>query len=128
MFNYFKSFRSKRPSSPSPNERIVISPEARVSSGQDGAAFLHARSGIVFTSNRIGARIWQGLVESESAEVIAARIGREHGVAQDQAYRDAVAFIGELESHGFLSRGFPSRGFASRGFDSGGFDSGRAGG
>lgn len=76
-----------------------------MSSGQDGAAFLHARSGIVFTSNRIGGQIWQGLVERESTEAITLRIAREHGVAQDQVYRDAVAFIGELETQGFVSRG-----------------------
>jgi hypothetical protein len=84
---------------------IVISSNARVSLGQNGAVFLHARSGIVFTSNHIGARIWQGLLDCEGAEAISARISQEAGIPHDIVRRDTVQFVAELKTHGFLSRG-----------------------
>jgi hypothetical protein len=66
--------------------------------------FLHARRGVVFTSNRIGARIWQGLVDQEAVETIVARISREADVGLDRVRQDATEFVAELETHGFLSR------------------------
>jgi hypothetical protein len=85
--------------------RVTISPDATVSLSQNGAVFLHARSGIVFTSNRIGARIWQGLLGGEGVETITERISLENGVEQNQVRQDATEFVGELETHGFLIRG-----------------------
>jgi hypothetical protein len=83
---------------------VTISPDATVSLSQNGVVFLHARSGIVFTSNHIGATIWQGLLGGEGLESITGRISLENGVGQDQVRQDATAFIGELETHGFLVR------------------------
>ncbi len=88
---------------------IVISADARVSFDQKGAVFLNARSGIVFTSNHIGARIWQGLLDCEGVETIAARISLEAGVRHDQVRQDTAEFIVELETQGFLSRGIGCR-------------------
>jgi hypothetical protein len=85
-------------------DRVTISPDATVSLSQNGAVFLHARSGIVFTSNHIGATIWQGLLGGEGLESITGRISRENGLAQDQVRQDATDFIGELETQGFLIR------------------------
>jgi len=83
---------------------IVISSDARVSLVRDGAVFLHSRSGIVFTSNHIGARIWQGLLDREGVEAIVARISREAGIPHDLVRRDTQDFVGELETQGFLCR------------------------
>ena len=83
---------------------IVISSDARVSLDQDGAVFLQVRRGIVFTSNRIGARIWQGLQDREGVETIAARISAENGVPHDRVRQDTAAFVAELDAQGFLSR------------------------
>ena len=70
----------------------------------DGAVFLHSRSGIVFTSNRIGARIWQGLLDRQGVEAIAARISQEAGMPHDLVRRDTQDFVVELETQGFLRR------------------------
>jgi hypothetical protein len=88
----------------SEGDSIVISPDAKVSLDRSGAVFLHARRGIVFTSNRIGARIWQGLVDREAVETIAARISREAGIGLDRVRKDTAEFVAELETHGFLFR------------------------
>jgi hypothetical protein len=110
MINYFARFRNRARLTPGPDpagegNMIAISSDARVSLGQNGAVFLHARSGIVFTSNRVGARIWQGLLDREGVEAIAAKISREAGVPHDLVRRDTAEFVAELETQGFLSRG-----------------------
>jgi hypothetical protein len=109
MTNHFARFWNRaRPAPTQPRtgegDSIVISPDAKVSLDQNGAVFLHAGRGIVFTSNRIGARIWQGLVDREVVETIAARISREAGVGLDRVRQDATEFVAELETHGFLFR------------------------
>jgi coenzyme PQQ synthesis protein D (PqqD) len=86
------------------SDPISISPYAKVSLDPNGAAFLHVRSGLVFTSNRIGARIWRGLLERESVETIIARISDENGVPAAQARQDTVEFVAELEAQGFVLR------------------------
>ena len=96
--------RTIRPQRTEEDNPILISPHAQVSADQNGAVFLHACSGVVFTSNRIGARIWQGLRDGEGMEAIAASISRENGVRQDLVRQDAAEFVRELEIHGFLSR------------------------
>jgi hypothetical protein len=115
MINYFARFlnRARAMSAPSrttESNPIVISADARVSLDQKGAVFLNARSGVVFTSNHIGARIWQGLLDSEGVETIASRISREAGVRHDQVRQDTAEFITELETQGFLSRSVGRRG------------------
>jgi hypothetical protein len=115
MINYFARFRNRARVAPAPRQTgegkpIVISADARVSLDQQGAVFLNARSGIVFTSNHIGARIWRGLLDSEAVETIAARISREAGARPELVHRDTAEFIAELETHGFLSRGVGWRG------------------
>jgi hypothetical protein len=109
MLDYFKRIRNRRRFAPEAERNgeggpIVISPDAKVSLDPNGAAFLHARSGVLFTSNRVGARIWQGLMERESVEAIAARISREYVIERDQTRRDTLEFVAELETRGFLSR------------------------
>ena len=89
----------------SEDDPIVISSNARVSLDQNGAVFLNARSGIVFTSNHIGARIWQGLLNREGLEAMAVRISQEAGAPHDLVRRDTAEFVAELEAQGFLSRG-----------------------
>lgn len=88
---------------------IEISSHARVSLVPDGAIFLNSRRGIVFTSNQIGALIWQGLLARESLETITARISRQTGVLSDLVRRDAEQFVAELETQGFLFRGIGCR-------------------
>jgi hypothetical protein len=109
MIKYFARFRKRARLKPWPRQSsggnpIAISSDARVSLGENGAVFLHARSGIVFTSNHVGARIWQGLLDREGVEAMALRISREAGVPHDLVRRDTAEFVAELETHGFLSR------------------------
>jgi hypothetical protein len=83
---------------------IGISPDCKVSLSQDGAVFLHTGKGIIYTSNGIGARIWQGLQDRQTVDEISAKIGRDYGVPGERVRQDAALFMAELESQGFLSR------------------------
>ena len=83
---------------------VGISPDCKVSLSQDGAVFLQTAKGIVYTSNGIGARIWQGLQDRQSVNEISAQIGRDYGVPGERVRQDAVHFLAELESQGFLTR------------------------
>jgi hypothetical protein len=74
----------------------------------DGVVFLHVGKGAVFNSNRIGARIWKGLIDRESLGAMAARIACEYGVEPQQVERDAREFLTDLEAQGFLTLGASS--------------------
>src|SRR5438105_1599356 len=89
--------------------RFSISPDARASVRQDGVVFLHVGSGSVFTSNRIGARIWRGLLEQEGLDSIAAEVSREYAVPREQVEQDAAGFIATLETEGLLTRSLARR-------------------
>jgi hypothetical protein len=109
MINYFTRFRNRARIQAALLRRrednpIGVSLDARVSLEDSGAVFLNARSGVVFTSNRVGSRIWQGLLDRESLETIAMRISREAGVQIDQVRQDTAEFVTELEVQGFLFR------------------------
>jgi hypothetical protein len=100
-FEMLRLFRGRTPQ----HKPIGISPDCKVSLNQDGAVFLHTAKGIVYTSNGIGARIWQGLQDRQSVDEISAQIAVDYGVPGERVRQDAVHFLAELESQGFLSRG-----------------------
>jgi hypothetical protein len=79
-------------------------PSVRVSVDGDGAVFLDLASGRLFSSNRVGAHIWQGLVRQLSAAAIAADISREYGIDVDTAERDTRHFLAELSRQHLLNR------------------------
>jgi hypothetical protein len=84
---------------------LTISPDVIASTHPDGVVFLHIGRGDVFNSNRIGARIWRGLIDQEPLGAVTAGIAREYGVEPEQAERDATEFLTDLEAQGFLTRG-----------------------
>jgi hypothetical protein len=89
--------------------RFSLSPDARASVRGDGVVFLDVNSGSVFTSNRIGARIWRGLLEHEGMDAIAANISHEYAVPRQQVEEDAAGFIADLEAAGLLARNTEAR-------------------
>src|SRR5262245_922745 len=83
---------------------LEISLATRASIHDDGVVFLHLETGILFQSNRVGARIWAGLERRENLQDIVIRISREYGVPAAHVEHDAKEFLAELEVAGFLSR------------------------
>jgi hypothetical protein len=84
--------------------RFEVSPDVKASVREDGIVLLHIARGLVFTSNRVGARIWQGLAASEGLAAITEAISREHGITRERATHDAAAFISTMETEGLLVR------------------------
>ncbi len=84
--------------------RWLVSPEVQASVHADGAVFLHTGRSVLFSCNRVGAGIWQGVVNGETPRDIAAGISRDYGVAADEVERDTLAFLTQMEAQGILKR------------------------
>src|ERR1044071_9349899 len=83
---------------------FTILPGGRASINPEGAVFLNVEKGVIFRSNRVGSRIWQGVQKQESPAYMAAQISREYDVAEERAAQDTALFLAQLEAEGFLVR------------------------
>ena len=84
------------------SEFFRVLPAGRASIHADGAVFLNVERGVIFKSNRLGSRIWQGVQNQESPAAMAAEISREYRIPQQQAAEDTAQFLNQLEAEGFL--------------------------
>ena len=82
----------------------AVSSEVRSTVEGGNLVLLHMKKGLLFKSNRTGARIWQGLQDRRPLLRIAEELSREFGVPPDVVKRDVDGFIADLESHGLLAR------------------------
>lgn len=80
-----------------------VSPAGRISVNPDGAVFFHVETGVVFKANRVGARIWQAVLEGHCADAIAGEVSREFAAPLERVAQDTVRFLSELEGAGFLA-------------------------
>jgi len=87
-----------------PGSAYSVSNCGRISLHSEGVVFLHLQTGVLFKANRIGARIWEGVLRRDSPETISAAISREYEVPASQVAQDTIGFLAELEAHGFLCR------------------------
>ena len=83
---------------------LTILPAGRASLNPDGVVFLNVASGVVFKSNRVGSRIWEGVQKQQNPAAIAAQISREYCIPNEQASEDTATFLAQLEAEGFLAR------------------------
>jgi hypothetical protein len=102
MFRFFQ--RPKRAALHKASDGFKILPAGRISLTSEGAVFLHLETGTVFRSNRVGARIWRGVLDGQNQEYIADEISREYGAPREQVAQHTAQFLTELESAGFLAR------------------------
>jgi len=94
-----------RPAATTDVGRYRVNPEAAASIHDDGLVILHVPSGRIFTSNRTGARVWQGLQRQLPLDAIAVEISDDYGIDPATARKDAVCFLAELERNGLTERG-----------------------
>src|SRR6187397_3090350 len=85
-----------------PEPRYRVSPNGRTSSHPDGVVFLHMETGVLFKANRIGARIWEGVLNQDDAETIVSGISRDYAVPLSLVAKDTAGFLADLEAQGFL--------------------------
>jgi hypothetical protein len=100
MFQFLCKFRTTEQ-----DRGFAVAPEVTVRVHGEGAVFLHATNGIVYSCNRVGAQIWKGLREGRSLGAIAGDIAQEYGVSADFVSRDAGQFVADLKRVGILVRG-----------------------
>ena len=105
MARFFPGFaryaRGRKPNTPALS--YTISSAGRTAMHEDGAVFLHLHTGVLFKSNRVGARIWRGVLNHDSPATIISQISSEYGVDESQAAQDAVQFLAQLEAEGFVT-------------------------
>jgi Coenzyme PQQ synthesis protein D (PqqD) len=100
MFDFLRSDRDF-----SGTSGYALRPDIKASVHAEGLVLLDAARGTVLSSNRVGARIWQGIEAGSSLDRIAAEIATDFGVAPDVVRRDAARFVDELRAEGILVEG-----------------------
>jgi len=104
MFKQIRMIARKNPGNAA-RGCLAVSPHVRISSEGDGMTLLDVARGMVFTCNRTGRLIWQGLTSGQSLASIATGLSREYGLPEDQAAQDVTAFVSELRAGGLLVNG-----------------------
>jgi hypothetical protein len=80
------------------------SPEALHRTIDGKAVILHAKTGVYFSLNRMGSRIW-ALLETESTPAsLCSELLKDFEVEPDVLIRDVSSFLGELEDADLLRR------------------------
>lgn len=83
-----------------------VSRHVQVTANQNGLVLLHTPRGLIFTTNRLGAQIWDGLREDRPVGEITARLSGQYDVPLARIQADTDCFLGELRACGLL---VPSR-------------------
>lgn len=83
---------------------FIVSPEVAASFHDNGIVVLHTGKGTVFTANKAGARIWQGIEQRLTSEAIAQEISSVYQLAQSTAREHTFRFLSQLEQHALIQR------------------------
>jgi hypothetical protein len=68
----------------------------------DGIVLLQLSQGTVFTANRVGATIWNGVADRWSLDRMAESISSEFHIPAQGAREDAAEFLAQLAAEGLL--------------------------
>jgi hypothetical protein len=85
---------------PSPAQLVLSSRH------EDGLLLLHVSTGRLFLCNRTGARVWQNFMNGSSLMEASEQLSQDYGVPVADMRKDALAFLGDLETHGLLNPSF----------------------
>ena len=86
------------------NYSFCLSPEATASAHEDGIVILHTGKGRVFSSNKTGALIWQGIEQRRSFDRIVEDISDAFQIATTTARAHALKFLAALEQQSLIGR------------------------
>lgn len=87
---------------------FCVSPEATVSTHDDGIVILHTGKGRVFSSNKTGALIWRGIEQRRSLDRIVEEISGKFQIAGPTAHAHTLKFLAALEQQTLIKRGVAS--------------------
>ena len=71
---------------------------------KDGVVFLHSSKGAVFTANRVGSSMWQGICAGQTVDEMTIAVSREYDAPAEVVGRDAATFLSDLLAEGILIR------------------------
>jgi hypothetical protein len=100
MFRLFR--RSERESRPVESRHLTFAPDVSAHARPDGVVFLHSGKGVLYSSNAVGARIWELLRKGRSVDQIATELAAEFPVPAETIGKDTRQFVGELASAGIV--------------------------
>ena len=86
------------------NFSYSLNPEATASTHDDGIVILHTGKGRVFSSNKTGALIWQGIEQRRSFERIVEEISDAFQIAEPTARAHTLSFLAVLEQQSLITR------------------------
>lgn len=75
-----------------------------VAEHKGGLVIFQPDTGLMFTCNHVGARIWSGLSRGLTIAELSNEIANRFGVSIERAGRDTRALVAELEGHGLIAR------------------------
>ena len=81
---------------------LEAQPTVVASIHDNGIVLFHTGNGQLFSANRTGARIWQGIVRHLTVDAMAAEISSEYQIAADSAREHTVRFLTELMERGLV--------------------------
>lgn len=81
-----------------------VNPEAVSSLNDSGIVILHTGKGRVFSSNKTGALIWQGIEQRQSLEGIVETISGQFQIAGPTARAHTLNFLAALEQQSLVQR------------------------
>ena len=101
MFRMFR--RSDRESRPAENRQLTFAPDVTAHTRPDGVVFLHSGKGVLYSSNAVGARIWELLRNGRNVDQITTELAAEFPVPAERIGTDTRQFVGALASAGIVS-------------------------
>lgn len=81
-----------------------VAPDVKASSHSQGIVLMNSTRGTVFSANRAGAMIWNGVSQRWPIDRIVESISREFHVPPMDARDDATEFVAQLAAEGLLVR------------------------
>jgi hypothetical protein len=79
-----------------------VANDVRSTVSENGLVLLHIGSGLVFTANQTGARIWSEITQGACPATVGRGLSREYGAPIEQTTRDVAQFVSELVARGLL--------------------------
>lgn len=68
----------------------------------DEAVLLNPECGLYFGINSSGSLLWSAMAEGVTVRELVGLLGERFGIPEEQAWRDATSFVGELKRHGLV--------------------------
>ena len=84
------------------DDTFLAQAHVRSITAQDGALILDLEKGIYYSFNGVGARIWEGITNGQSARLILKSLKSRYQATTDTLQADLNNFIHELKKKGLV--------------------------